>query len=335
MFRYLERIGDVQSLALLSCVLSEPFGNTSYFEEMDPVTPDSTQPPPAQPPSSLPSTYQSTQSYFPHRRPTKRASTPNQGLFLSGPLDLLLTTNDSSSLPVKSVSNRHHAIARTYSGGKLVGMSAAVASNNNGGATTTSATTTATTTTGSTARPIKNPGKTNNHNVSSLGSQPVIGSYMSENESGHPVFGAAPPPQDDAGQDGGGDIVLGGGSGGGGGGVHVVRRHQQGKRDSGSPFDSGSGGVGAAAGRKWMKSPMPQRLLSGGSGSAAAAGGGGMVGGGGGGVLDVRDFNTSAEHSGRKSMKMGLFPERMESGGREGGGGGGGGVKAGGRIPNE
>ncbi|KAJ3028436.1 UNVERIFIED_CONTAM: hypothetical protein HDU68_001662 [Siphonaria sp. JEL0065] len=207
---------------------------------------------------SLSSTFQSnySQSYFPHRQLAKRASTPNQSLNL-GPIENL---NNEASSPK---SNRH-LIARTYSGGKLVGISAGP---NAGGVPR--------------SRPIKTPAHLNNHNVSTLGSQPVIGSYVSD--------GTGSYLNDPSGSNK--DSVL-------------KPKH------SGSSF----GIVPSPIGRKLMKSPMVPRQNSGGSG--------GLIGCD---VFDVRDFNTSAEHSGRRLMNI-LIPPRMESGGREGGGGGG--VKA-------
>ncbi|KAJ3073959.1 hypothetical protein HDU98_000261 [Podochytrium sp. JEL0797] len=89
MFRYLERIGDVQSLALLSCVLTEPFGCTVDDDAMEHITQSAelvrspTCMITSSFPSSLPKTAFFTHHNQPlHRRPTKRSSTPNSLLML-------------------------------------------------------------------------------------------------------------------------------------------------------------------------------------------------------------------------------------------------------------
>ncbi|KAI8614419.1 hypothetical protein BC830DRAFT_1212928 [Chytriomyces sp. MP71] len=114
MFRYLERLGDVQSLALLSCVFSEPFGKDAPLDNFDDCitlrdTTTLSNFPTIYATSSVASTsYQSANNanlYSPGTRPTKRNSTPNPVLNLG--------------IPIKS--NRLGGLARTNSAGRLSG----------------------------------------------------------------------------------------------------------------------------------------------------------------------------------------------------------------------
>ncbi|ORY37221.1 hypothetical protein BCR33DRAFT_466067 [Rhizoclosmatium globosum] len=79
---YLERIGDVQTLALLSCVLSEPFGCTNFDDVADHNVPIISPKRYTNPPPSLPSTFsdRSIIEQSPQRRPLKRSSVPNAAL---------------------------------------------------------------------------------------------------------------------------------------------------------------------------------------------------------------------------------------------------------------
>ncbi|KAJ3121052.1 hypothetical protein HK100_012546 [Physocladia obscura] len=115
MFRYLERIGDVQSLALLSCVFSEPFEKRSVVEPFEVKDHRET--------VSVASSYYSSHQY----------QAENTAPDSSEPAKRII----SSELPPRIYSDttsgvRYNSSSRTHSGGKYAGTAARPTSFPNG-----------------------------------------------------------------------------------------------------------------------------------------------------------------------------------------------------------